>query len=366
MYGLEAKYLNNSFIILGRSGYGKSTTCKAFTGNQKIKISSGKEACTSEVSYYGGTLMNSHYSYYFTMIDTPGLDDSKGRDQEIYQKLREMLKTKNLKVKGIFLLLNFQTQRFGQSEQDIINKIIELVPVKDFWKYITIIVTHSFCKNSHKFEEKKNQYKNELNKLLTEKFFLKFFFKYGILGRFQDINLVFADFDEENPSLEDDGAYEIKRIIENSLYKDPLFQECREEINENVSVLDYKGDETRKTATLLNCKIKNIKFYGQNGKILNEIKTIVDKKRVREIEKSELDSGNSFIAGGILGGISFIALAGLAFPPLEIVAAVGYLGAAAGSAISQVVGWSQEGINAYKNSFFKNEDVNSFLDESKK
>ena len=51
MKSLEKKYLNNSFVLLGRSGYGKSTACKAFTGNKGIKISSSKKSCTTEVSY---------------------------------------------------------------------------------------------------------------------------------------------------------------------------------------------------------------------------------------------------------------------------------------------------------------------------
>ena len=39
------------------------------------------------------------------MIDTPGLDDSEGRDKEFYQNLRDNLQTKNLKVKGIIIVM---------------------------------------------------------------------------------------------------------------------------------------------------------------------------------------------------------------------------------------------------------------------
>lgn len=60
-----------------------------------------------------------------------------------------------------------------------------------------------------------------------------------------------------------------------------------------------------------------------------------------------------------------MALAGLAFPPLEIVAAVGSIGAMCVTTISQIVGLTKEGINAYKNSYFKNDDITKYLDESK-
>ena len=366
MESLEKKYLNNSFILLGHTGYGKSTACKAFTGNKSIKISSSKKSCTTKVSYYGGQLKNNFgNSYYFTMIDTPGLDDSQGRDKEIYQELRNAFLTKDMKVKGIFIFFDFQTKKFGKSEQNIIDKIIELVPIKNFWKYITIIVTHCFLDKPEKLEIKKNEFKRDLEKLLYDNYFFKYFSKFGIVGKFQDIKIVFTNFDDEEPSLEDYNVVEIKKIIENSLDKRPLYRNCSPKIENDVSVLDYKGDTTRKTATLLKCDIKNYKFYGENGEILHEIRTIIKKERVREIERSELESKDSFVAGGILGGICLISLLGLVFPPLELIAAIGSMGAGAGGLISDAVGWTKEGINAYKNSDFKNEEINSFLDESK-
>ena len=146
MNSIDSKYLNNSFILVGHSGYGKSTTCKAFTGNKSIVVSSKHEGCTSKVSYYPGEFQHLFGDKYFTMIDTPGLDDSEGRDKEFYQNLRDNLQTKNLKVKGIIIVFNLQMTRFGQSEKKIIEKIIDLVPVKNLWKYITILVTHCYYK----------------------------------------------------------------------------------------------------------------------------------------------------------------------------------------------------------------------------
>ena len=309
MYSIEKKYLDNTFIILGRSGCGKSTTCKTLTGNQNIRISSSKQACTTTVSYNPGCLYNSsHLPYYFTMVDTPGLDDSEGRDKDIYQQLREMLQNKNMKVKGIIIAQDFQTQRFGESEQNIIEKIIQLVPIKDFWKYITILVTHCFTDKPKKLPERKKKFKNELKSLFEKKFFFKYFQKYGIMGEFSDINVAFVNFDDEEPSMDDDGVNELKEILEKQLNKEPIFQECKIELKENVSVLDYNDDWSRKTATLYSCKVKNIKFFGQNGKILNEINTIIEKKKIRDLKRSELDSKDAFLAGGILSGISLVAL----------------------------------------------------------
>ena len=114
----------------------------------------------------------------------------------------------------------------------------------------------------------------------------------------------------------------------------------------------------------INAQFKNI-YYGQNGKILNEIRVIKSKEKLRIIERSEIDPKNAFRVG--MGGAvcGLICLGGLAFPPLEIAAAVGYLGSIAVGTISNIVGLGQLGVNVYKNWDFKNEEIDSFIDESK-
>ena len=51
-----------------------------------------------------------------------------------------------------------------------------------------------------------------MKKLLDSKYFLKYLYKYGICGRFEDIKIVFTNFDDEDPSLDDYNAMEIKRL----------------------------------------------------------------------------------------------------------------------------------------------------------
>ncbi len=361
MNSIDSKYLNNSFILVGHSGYGKSTTCKAFTGNKSIVVSSKHEGCTSKVSYYPGEFKHLFGDKYFTMIDTPGLDDSEGRDKEFYQNLRDNLQTKNLKVKGIIIVFNLQMTRFGQSEKKIIEKIIDLVPVKNLWKYITILVTHSYYKKPEKLVKKKEEFIKDLKEIFENNYIHNSFFKYGIIGNFKDIKIAFADYDDEDPQMNEAG--DLQKIMENSFKREPLFQECKIEIKENIPVIEYSSIDN-KTASLYKCKIKYIKYYGQGGKILNEIKTVLDKKKEKDIKRSELDPNDAFISGGIFGAIGLISLAGLAFPPLEIVAALGYVGSVTACAISEVVGLSKVGINAYINSDFKNDELREFLDES--
>ena len=142
-------------------------------------------------------------NFVLLLLILQGLDDSDGRDYEIYQNLRGMLQTKQMKIKGLFIFCNFMGNRFGNSERKIIEKIINLVPIKKLWKYITIIVTHTFYQNNKALEERKNYYKREMQQIFETEFIPQYKKKYGINGSFKDINIVFVNFDEYNPSLKE-------------------------------------------------------------------------------------------------------------------------------------------------------------------
>ena len=359
---IETKYFDNSFIFLGHTGYGKSTACRALTGNKGIKITSSHDSCTTEVNYYPGKISNIITNTYFTVIDTPGLDDSNGRDKAFVDQLRNMLQKKDLKIKGIFIAFNFQTKKFGESEKKILRKIIDLVPIKEVWKYISIIVTHCYYDKPQKLNEKKKQFKKDFKDLFENELLRHSFKKYGVVGKFTDINLAFVNFDDTDPTFEE--AKDITNIIQKNISKEPLFQKIVEEIKNDVAVIEYDKIDSNK-ATLYKCTIKIEKYLGQEGKILNEIRIITGKKKEKEIEKCELDTSTPFISGAITGGISLLCLAGLAFPPLEIAAALGALGAGCASWISDIVGFSKWGYEAYKNSDFKNDELGDFCDESK-
>ena len=304
---IEKQYLDNSFIFLGHTGYGKSTACRALTGNKGIKISSSHNSCTTEVNYYRGKISNIIKNTYFTVIDTPGLDDSNGRDKAFVDQLRNMLQTKDLKIKGIFIAFNFQTKKFGESEKKILKKIIDLVPIKKVWKYISIIVTHYYYNNSQKLNEKKEEFKKDFKDLFENELLHHSFKKYGVAGKFTDINLAFVDFDDADPTFEQ--AKDITNIIKKNISKEPLFQKIVEEIKNDVPAIDYDKIDPNK-AILYKCSIKIEKYLGQNGKILNEIRRITSKKKDKEIEKCKLDKETPFISASITSGIGLICLAG--------------------------------------------------------
>jgi hypothetical protein len=50
-------------------------------------------------------------------------------------------------------MLNFQDSRFGESHRKGLERIISLIPLDNFWDYITIIFTKTFLDNEYELED---------------------------------------------------------------------------------------------------------------------------------------------------------------------------------------------------------------------
>lgn len=161
-----AKYSDNCFFFLGKTGVGKSLCAKILTENKSIIVSSDTESCTYNISGYDSFIPSSFFSkeLYYKVIDTPGLLDSKGRDNNIIDKIKKYMTDKNCKVKGIFIFLNFRNIKFDVAEKDIIKKIYNLIPMDNFWKYVTIIFTNYFADKFENLEEMRKEREKSFRK----------------------------------------------------------------------------------------------------------------------------------------------------------------------------------------------------------
>ena len=153
---------DNCFLLLGRTGVGKSTLTKILSEDQSIVIGDSLKSQTQETNCYNCEIDNFKYC----LIDTPGYDDSNGNDQKNYGDIKKLLTSNNHKIKGIVLLFSFQDPRFGESHLKGLEKIVNLIPLKNFWEYITIIFTRSFCEDEDELEEEKQKKLKVLNKSL--------------------------------------------------------------------------------------------------------------------------------------------------------------------------------------------------------
>ena len=123
--------------LLGETGNGKSTFINQITKKNECKEGDDTEAVTTEpkmVSYdYEG------YNFYF--IDTPGLNDKKGDDENLKQ-LNSLRKCPRLNA--FILLLKFNDLRITESMQRSLIEFMKIFPSKNFWDNVIIVRNWSF------------------------------------------------------------------------------------------------------------------------------------------------------------------------------------------------------------------------------
>jgi GTP-binding protein EngB required for normal cell division len=141
---LKAK--ENGFILIGKTGVGKTSLLNLIYGNNigKVGYSTNSETKIS-TEYYIKKKIGSEFIY-FCLIDTPGLYDTNGEEIDKIQtdKINIFISEKDIKIKGLLFLSNFQNERFDASEQLSLIKYNSIFPLKDFWKHMVIIFTHYY------------------------------------------------------------------------------------------------------------------------------------------------------------------------------------------------------------------------------
>ena len=141
---LKAK--ENGFILIGKTGVGKTSLLNLIYGNNigKVGYSTNSETKIS-TEYYIKKKIGSEFIY-FCLIDTPGLYDTNGEEIDTIQtdKINILISEKDIKIKGLLFLSNFQNERFDASEILSLIKYNSIFPLKDFWKHMVIIFTHYY------------------------------------------------------------------------------------------------------------------------------------------------------------------------------------------------------------------------------
>ena len=100
-------------LVLGETGNGKSTFCNYILGEKKCKESEKSVSETFDVTGYPCS-ENSKNSD-ILVIDTPGLADSKGRDQEVINKIKKRLSEEHCNgIKSIIIMVNVNIPRLSQ------------------------------------------------------------------------------------------------------------------------------------------------------------------------------------------------------------------------------------------------------------
>ena len=340
---LEAK--ENCFILLGKTGTGKTSLLNLIYGWNIGKVGYESKSETKTSSCYCIKKIIDSKKICFSIIDTPGLYDSDGREKDKIMKdfTKELISNENLKIKGILFLSNFQNERFDYSEIDSLFQYNVFFPLKNFWKHIMLIFTHYYGDpdGDSKEEIKENADKN-LNLIFME--LMEKIKEVSTPRNFYELERLYVNIHSKikNEIQKKDNEIYKNQILE-KIYKfcqfEPMYNKFCLFKFKNIEVEKYKEflfDSKLELFLNINNKILNKKFeminmtkkgdtkeknqielnfvnseINENGKLIN--KTIIKTGSLSDFKISLLGGGIvalSFIGFSLIGVLSVFGLFG--------------------------------------------------------
>lgn len=156
-----------NIIVLGETGNGKSQFCNYVLRNYFFTVSNNADSETKETKgNYGINGANNIF-----MIDTPGLQDSRGADKEHLTQLVDYVKTQT-HLQAVLIIFNFHQPRFALNIKNMVKLLCIAFPQTDFWNHVGLVFTRFYAKMDEELMDEKidraEQFNREINKLIKE------------------------------------------------------------------------------------------------------------------------------------------------------------------------------------------------------
>lgn len=273
---------NNGFILLGKTGNGKTTLLNALFNKVMGLVAKSAESVTLKPKVYYYKLSNGKVA---TLIDTPGLGDSKKINQENIDEnhLQEIIKVisdERIHLKGILFLVHFQHARFDGDDKAVLLNYNKIFPLKDFWRKVVIIYTHFFADpNENENEEELIEQRNNLNENTFEEMMEKASNVSDVISYNELKKRYFNSYSDANNEikrkLNNKNRKELEIILDELMNSGPLFHKVEIQHLQNHKWKDENGKE-------FIGEVEIIKFFDFNENPIKERMNIIRKEEVRK------------------------------------------------------------------------------------
>lgn len=345
----EPRGKENGIIILGKMRVGKSNLIHHLTG-KKVEVKAQNISLTKNAEHYEGILNGKP----FLCIDTAGFCDKC--DDEQVQNLKEFL-SKNIKIKKIFIVINFQSQAFSKELFECFNKIASIFPMPNFWDHVLICYSHYFDQG-HKKKENQKLKLEESNKKGFEQLIQILNEKHKIdKVKYENIKKIYynlyseEDFDEESNNetklsmKENNDKYieefnnELKLILQEN--SNPMYNKIKTKTIKNTKFITPQ-DKNPDILEIRECDANLTEYFDFNNKPFHQV--ITPLKDLNKLDVKEIVDKNKYLniySGGVgittlnsllfLGGIILACIPGGQLLGGIAIASASGLGAIAGA-----------------------------------
>jgi predicted GTPase len=263
----EYNKIKISLLLLGETGDGKSQLGNFILNNPKaFKVSDDIYPETKETK--GDFGINGAENLF--VIDTPGINDTEGKDKEYLEQMAEYVKKHN-SLHSIIIVLNFEVDRLAIYLQDMLKIFIKMFPIPNFWDHVGFVFTHYYSAMKKKNEAKKNLKIEKFSEMIIDLMNnLKKIVKDIIIPKRNNLRFYFVDTEME--SIEDKDEHSIEEI--NRLIGWASSLETFE--TDKVKKVDNKVIHTKYETR----KIKTNSKWNKNVEIINYIE---EKRKVETL-----------------------------------------------------------------------------------
>jgi len=222
-----------SVIVLGEAGNGKSQLCNSISSTDKYPVSSGINSMTNDTTF--NVVNFAGIDRKVRLFDTPGMNDSGGRDSEHIEKMVRQIKNIT-DAKAFILVINSEQPRFTGRMKEMCELFRDVFGI-GYLANLCLVFTKWYCDD---FSEKRRKKQGITQQKIREDFSQEL---KTILNINFDVNSYFVDTDPECKN--DNTTQELKRLFQWAVQNDPY--DCRNiEKKENFTRSNSRRIKTKR------------------------------------------------------------------------------------------------------------------------